>query len=261
MRTLAGLTAAAVALILVGCSTDEATIITADPAPTESPAPQPAPTDPDPTDEEDPTDEQSSAPSPDPADAAPTDTEPTDAEPTDAEPPGGPYSEGMSSDSIRISPRGLVIKDVGEWAALGTSEGDTLFEFRVTDIVTDFQCTGPNASEPENLHYVAFRIEIEGFAALDETPHGEGFVRVMGYRPGTYDEGSTIGILHADGERSEITNGLVFDCLADGEQVSELIAAEDRSEGWVVLDTEVESGYITFEPEGLDTRAGWEYQF
>jgi len=144
------------------------------------------------------------------------------------------------------SARGLLVKQVGERAGIGTNESDARAWFTLDAIEVDPKCTGTWPSE--NGHLIALSFTVNTTALLDQSQAW--FIRAQYFEVVGPD-----GITDAHLETSA-ANG----CLPDREELpNSPYAASSNYVGKVVLDSRYTSGVITYRPPVALAGAGWEW--
>lgn len=238
MRTTALAIATSLTLVLAACGGED------DTQSAETPATQ---TDAEESPEEDASEDTTEA-------VAPTAAEETEAvEDEDAEEPTEDETEDETRDTeaSETSPRGNVIKDIGETASVATEggEGDLLVEFAITDIEVDAECTDEYASEPENGHFIVISIEATTMPELGEQDW-----------PTSWDFSSyDFQIFDADGKRENDSTGNAYSCISSSESLPYDIGPGQTVEGKVALDSAHTEGVLVYAPSFLG--AGWEWEF
>lgn len=183
------------------------------------PDPEPAPV---PTPEPEPEPEPESEPEPETA----TDGTPT----TEASP-------GPTEPAPELNSRGNLALEIGEAATIVGESGDVMAEFTLTEIQQGIECTLDYADEPGNGEFVGlyFEVEIMEAAAAEQYFY---------FDISAYD----MRILDADGRRENDSVGNSYLCLDVSEELPWDLGPGESAEGWVVLDTSVESGSIIYSP-------------
>lgn len=177
--------------------------------------------------------------------ASPTETV---TETTAPEPTTAPTTEA-AVEGPNLSPRGNIVKALGEGAGVMNSEGEVVAEFVVNSITPDAVCTGPYATAPENGHILILDVSIstkpelaaEIFPMFDLNPYS---MKVIA------DNGTT--------SNANLASVATYSCLPDGEVVPSGIGPAENVTGKIVLDSEVPSGTLVIGGYGL---TGWEYEF
>lgn len=193
------------------------------------------------------------AAAPETEDAETTTTEETNGEATEATADESEDADEETQDTMESekSPRGNIIKQIGEKATVATEggEGDVLVEFVVTDIETNAECTNEYADEAANGNYIVLTFEVETMSELAN----QEFVTSWNFNP--YD----FQVFDADGKRENDSTGNAYSCLSDAESLPFDIGAGQTVEGKVALDSAFEEGFIAYVPMAMG--AGWEWEF
>ncbi|PRY43298.1 hypothetical protein [Umezawaea tangerina] len=177
-----------------------------------------------------------SAPSSSTSTSTPSATTPSSAQPAAAPSPGA---------RVR-SARGLLVKQVGERAGIGTTDSDARAWFTLDAIEVDPACAG--TTPPENGHLIALSFTVNTTALLDRSQFW--FIRAQHFEVVGPD-----GITDAHLETSA-ANG----CLPDREELpGSPYAASSNYVGKVVLDSRHAAGMITYRPPVELAGAGWEW--
>jgi hypothetical protein len=144
------------------------------------------------------------------------------------------------------SARGLLVKQVGERAGIGTTDSDARAWFTLDAIEVDPKCSG--STPPENGHLIALSFTVNTTALLDQSQAW--FIR------GQYFE-----VVGPDGiTDAHLETGPGHGCLPDREELpGSPYAASSNYVGKVVLDSRYASGVITYRPPVELAGAGWEW--
>lgn len=191
---------------------------TAAPTPSVTPSPAPARTTP--------------PPAPAPTQSAP---------PPAAVPPVNPQT----------SPRGNLIKEVGELAGVRDANGEYLVTFTVNDIIVDVPCTDPYADAPENGHFVAVDVSVETSPNMLNSD----LIQQFSMSSLTFQAIGPDGITSNAGTDSAAT---LF-CLDDSVLLPGDIGPGEKANGLVLLDVEHPTGTLVYEDFWTDS--GWEYAY
>lgn len=177
------------------------------------------------------------APAPTVAPAAPT-QEPTSPAPS--------FDTSIYGDSV-TNARGNLVKQVGQLAGIGLSDGSTGVQFTVTNIESNFQCTSPWAEPPMNGQFVAITMDINVMPELANATPSEIWVT-------PYD----FTIYSPDGTRENDSIGNSYYCLNDAEAIPSYIRPGEHAVGKIVLDTSYPTGSILYTVDGV---SGWEWSY
>ncbi|WP_104161484.1 hypothetical protein [Arthrobacter sp. ZGTC212] len=151
------------------------------------------------------------------------------------------------------SPRGNIIKSVGEPGGNRLSEGsdEWAFNFTVTDIVVDPACSGYYAAPSENGHLVSISIEA---TTIQEPDFTEAMLNSVTFDPYSWKviapNGTTV---------NTITSGASTQCLTDSERMPTMIGAAEKVSGKIVLDVPTPTGTLVYAHAGGVT--GWEWEY
>lgn len=145
--------------------------------------------------------------------------------------------------------RDMVVKQVGELAGVLTPDGVITYEFTLTEIVVDFECTGWNDDDPENGHYIGLSFDIVTYPELAEADFAE-----------VYFDSWDFTVYDTDGEIADDDEGFSAGCAASQDELPFSIGPDESVSGWIVLDSSASSGSIAFTPYELDG-GGWEWEF
>lgn len=149
------------------------------------------------------------------------------------------------------SPRGNIIKAIGEAAGVTNEAGETVWTFVVTNIEVGFKCNSGIADPPKNGHYVAIHIESETTAALADDPYDTTVTFFA----------SEFTVFDSDGKRENDSEGNAHWCVSSDMQMPGIIGPAEKAEGVVVLDTSHDTGTIVFQPGALGGAGGWEWEY
>lgn len=174
-----------------------------------------------------------------------------DDEDAEAESESGGAEETRDTMDSEKSPRGNLIKKIGETASVATEggEGDVLVEFAITDVATNADCTNEYADEPANGNFVVVTIEATTMPELAE----QEYMTSWGFNP--YD----FHIVGDDGKRENDSTGTAYSCLSESESLPFEIGPGQTVEGKVALDSAYEKGVLVYVPGSVG--AGWEWEF
>lgn len=155
---------------------------------------------------------------------------------------------GATATKAPRSPRGSLIKKIGEPSLILVSEGDDdwALNFTVTDIQVDPVCS-PDSQLPENGHFVA--ISIEATTAPEPV-----FSEVLGM----VNFGSWKVIAPNGTTVNNVTSNASYSCLPAGESIPPSIGAAEKVTGKVVLDVPDTSGTLVHAQGG---GSGWEWEY
>lgn len=151
-----------------------------------------------------------------------------------------------------VSPRGNLLKEVGEPAGISGSEdaSDDLLTFNVTDIEVDPACPAPYAQQPENGHFVAVTLEAK---TGPEPAFSEELYNGVNFSAGSWkviaSNGTTV---------NQISSGPAYGCFEEDHMIPSDIRAAENVRGKVVFDLPDTSGTLIYSLYG---GIGWEWTF
>lgn len=177
-----------------------------------------------------------------PTEPAPAPSTPT-IEPAVPDTPSPEPTEDQAS-AAGTSPRGNLIKRVGEVFGFGDSIDALDASFVVTSITVDPGCTGEFAESPENGHFVRIDIEGETSSAFADQMYFSGTWKVIA------ENGTTF-----NGNPDSLA---AWSCLADAEMIPSVVGPGERVAGSMVLDVPTASGVIVLDMTG---QGGWEWEY
>lgn len=155
------------------------------------------------------------------------------------------------------SPRGNLIKEVGQPAGISDADGNTLVNFSINSITPLAECTGPYPSPVENGHFVVLDVSVETLPELGTTESG----------PQTFDINSTM--FKFVGTNGTTFNGnlgsmAAYSCLPDTETIGSNgagIGPAEKVTGKLVLDVPEATGTLVYKSYLTRGNGGWEYKF
>lgn len=173
-----------------------------------------------------------------------TEEEPTEeAEPVDAEEPETPPTPEPNE-------RGNLVKQLGETGGLtDETTGEWTLDFKVTEIVPNFQCTFEGAEPPVNGQFVALRFEVNTTAKWDSALMGD-------FSMNPYD----FQAFDANNMRVNDPVGNAYLCLNEGEQLPSTMGPAQSANGTIVLDVPAGAGVVAYRPIYVQG-GGWEWTF
>lgn len=145
------------------------------------------------------------------------------------------------------SPRGNLVKNVGETAAVGRPGQPPVAQWTVTDIAVDSPCTSSIAQPPENGHFVTLTVEAE--TTPDFRPDA---------LPGGLHPANNWAIVTSDG----FTQPHAFSTPAsrcEPLDFPSFLAPGSRYRFHLIFDSRTPDGVITFVPQ--PGASGWEWTF
>ncbi len=182
---------------------------------------------------------------------ATTEPSPTQEPVEETEPASEPTDEQTEDSGERYvshgtSPRGNLIKHVGDWAGIGTAESDEVMsvDFRIAEIEFGIECTTSFAGKSENGQFVGLVIEVESYPELEEV----GTFSISEHDFKAFDK---------DGKRINDPQGQGYTCLTDGERLPSEIGPAEKVTGKVVLDLPENAAVVVF--SSWLTEGAWEW--
>lgn len=144
------------------------------------------------------------------------------------------------------SPKGNLIKEVGDWAGISANaDGEIMaVDFRITGITLDPECTAKYWDKPKNDQYVKIDLEVESYPELKE--HGD-FSLV------NHD----FTVFDSEGMRVNDPQGNGYTCLDTSDQLPVQIGPDEKVKGSIVLD--VPKGVTALVYSNFLTDGGWEW--
>lgn len=164
---------------------------------------------------------------------------------------GTSSAEPSPSSDENKSPRGNLIKELGEGASLTGEDGVDLVRLSVNSIEIDPGCTQEFATAPENGHFIVLDIAVETTPEMADDP----------FTVGSYYLGpGDMKVIAPNGTTSNANLGTAaaFMCLIDAELLPQSFGPAEKAIGKVVIDSEVPSGTLIIGAYGMDA---WEYNF
>lgn len=156
--------------------------------------------------------------------------------------------EEVRSDEREANERNNVVKEIGEKAWVTDYAEETLYEFKVTSIDVDLECTTGYAEEPANGHYVGVDIDMTTSESLAGADIPEVWMTPFDFSV-VSPEGTT--------ENDSVGNG--YSCLQQSELFPDSMGPGEHAVGTVVLDTAHPTGAIVYSNPALF--GGWEWGF
>lgn len=176
---------------------------------------------------------------------APT-TPPPAAAPTQAAPP-----PAAAPANPQTSPRGNLVKQVGELAGIKDATGEYLAAFTVNDIIVDIPCTDELASAPENGHFVALDVSVETSPNMLNSD----LIQQFSMSSSTFQAIGPDGTTSNAGTDSAAT---IF-CLDNSVLLPSTIGPGEKANGLVLLDVQQPSGTLIYQDYWTDS--AWEYTY
>lgn len=167
--------------------------------------------------------------------------------------PAAPATEGPKK-----SPRGNIVKQLGEAGSVTTPDGKPMVNFVINSITPDAPCSGPYPSALENGHTVILDVTIETTEELGNTANG-GIA--------TFDmNASMFKFVGANGTTFNGNLGTVgaYSCLPDEQTIGANgagIGPAEKVTGKIALDVPETTGTLVFKSYMLSNAGGWEWAF
>lgn len=144
------------------------------------------------------------------------------------------------------SPRGNLLKNVGDWAGISSMDDEDVMaaDFRVTKITVDPKCSASWREKPKNDQYVKIDFEVETYPEL---------IQSGDFTLTSHD----FTVFDAEGKRVNDPQGHGYSCLDESDQLPSLIGPAEKVQGSIVLDVPKSATafvYTTFLVTG-----GWEW--
>jgi hypothetical protein len=167
--------------------------------------------------------------------------------------PPAATSSALATDNpgATISERGNIIRALGQGAGLSDKSGNQAVSFVVNKITIDPVCTAEFARPPQNGHFLALDISAQTFPPLKDL-----------FGSGQFDFGaSNWKLIAANGTtyNGSLNSGPAIGCLADAEQLPDLVGTGEKVTGTLILDVPATKGTLVFAPTFAD--ASWEWQY
>lgn len=146
--------------------------------------------------------------------------------------------------------RGNIVKQIGEAGGLqDPATNEWTLDFKVTEIVPNFQCTSEYAEPPVNGQFVALRFEVNTTAAWDSSTMGDFMMTFHDFQ--AFD---------ANNMRLNDPIGNAYMCLSDAEQLPQTMGPAQSANGTIVLDLPPGAGVVAYRPVYVQS-GGWEWTF
>lgn len=189
---------------------------------------------------------ESPTPTTSPSAAPPATTAPEEEEPT------GPPAGQPPTDAPSLSPRGNVVKQIGEDAGIIDGNGERLVNFVVNSISTNVVCTEESVQPAENGLFVAVDVSVQTSPAMAEP---DALISTFDMSPSMFSAISPRGI----SSNADPGTFASFTCLDDSALLPSSIGPGENAEGIVLLDLEYPSGVLVF--EDFHTGGSWEWKY
>lgn len=131
-----------------------------------------------------------------------------------------------------------------------TVTNEPYVELEAGEVNTDVQCTGPRPSPPENGHFISVNFKVSVESSFRD-------IRPDGFRLTAHH----FDVLDADGHMSNarVASTATYGCLADSELLPDETLPGTTSEGAVLLDSNVESGFLIYHERNSGDSYEWEF--
>ncbi|MER2134461.1 MAG: hypothetical protein ABS910_07245 [Arthrobacter sp.] len=161
-----------------------------------------------------------------------------------------PQASPSASAGPEKSPRGNLVKELGEGAGMSGENGEQVFTFAVNSIAVDPGCTSEYATAPENGHFVVLDISVETHPAMAD----DQFMNPLNL------SAHNIKLIAPNGTTSNasLATGSAYMCLNDAEMLPSAFGPAEKATGKIVVDTESPNGTLIVSAYGQDA---WEYNF
>lgn len=162
-----------------------------------------------------------------------------------------PATDGPAASEPEISPRGTLVKEIGEIAGLRDNNGNDIMTFTLTRIEPDYTCTSPFAEPSLNGNFIALTFDVQTTPALADWINNGGMP--PDFNPHYFR------VIDVDGTRENDSVGNGIYCPSDSELLPATIGPAETISGKIVLDSKYSEGIIIYSPpaDGL----GWEWVF
>lgn len=171
--------------------------------------------------------------------------------PETGEPPA-PAPESPDAADPDLSPRGNLVKRVGEPAGIIDGNGERLVNFVINSISPDVVCTEELAEPAENGLFVAVNVSVQTSPAM-ATP--DAFITSFEMSPSMFSAISPEG-LSSNADPGTFSS---YFCLDDSVLLPSSIGPGENAEGIVLLDLQHPSGILVF--EDFQTSSAWEWNY
>jgi len=161
-----------------------------------------------------------------------------------------PTATPSATATAKKSPRGNVVKTVGEPGWQNLASGEKVMSFVVKSISVDSACTSPYAQAPQNGHFIAVAVDVETTPDLAKDINKFVWFGAQSWKL-IADNGTTYN--------GSLDSGPAYGCLNDSERLPSNIGPAEKVTGTLVLDVPVTSGTLVLENTGGG--GGWEWVF
>lgn len=184
------------------------------------------------------------------------DTESVEPVPAATEAPSDVEQDAQDA-PIDTAPNGDILATVGEQSGLVGPDGTSAFNITVTDLGLESEC--PSKLEdgttfaPENGRFLVADVSAtltQDFASM--TDHDTPFLTV---------DSDVFEIVDLNGvTQSDSHTVSAYGCYTNDQRIVPFVNPGESVEGLVVLDTDLEHGYLVYNPWGVDG-SGWRWEF
>lgn len=159
--------------------------------------------------------------------------------------------------AAKKSPRGNIIKEVGQAAGITDQDGKTLVNFSINSITPLPACTGSYPTPAENGSYVVLDIAVETFPELGTSEYG---VQTFDINPAMFKFVGASGTTY----NGNLGTMGAYSCLPDTESIGNNgggIGPAEKVTGKMVLDVPEATGTLVYKSYLTSGNGGWEYNF
>lgn len=176
---------------------------------------------------------------------------PPSTPPETPEPPA-PTSESSNSADSGLSPRGNLVKEIGEAAGIIDGNGELLVNFVINSISPDVLCTEEPAEPAENGVFIAVDVSVQTSPAMAAP---DALLPSFDMSPSLFRTISPEGI----SSNASPDTFAAFLCLDDTALLPGSIGPGESARGIVLLDVEYPAGTLIFEDFYTDSAWEWNY--
>lgn len=166
--------------------------------------------------------------------------EPAAEEVTEQAPAGGQVEYKSHGES----PRGSIIKHVGDWGGMSNESNEVMVDFRIVEIIESPKCTSGIADKPKNGRFVQLQFEVITYPELKDS--GDFWIT-----------GNDFTAFTADGTRINDPEGNGFYCLSEADALPGIIGPGQKVNGGIVLDLPESATVVQYTEAG--NPPGWEW--
>jgi hypothetical protein len=152
------------------------------------------------------------------------------------------------TDQPKTSKRGMIIKHIGDKAALLSADDRTeLASWTVTDITINAKCNGEFAEKSKNGHFISFDVSAKTSPNFEKN---EGTPLLIGNNSGDWTY-----ILKDGSQWSGNPGGNSYTCLAEKDAFPSNVVSGTTAKGKIMFDLPTTDGTLILQ----DGDGGWEY--